>query len=62
HRLLAHHDIRIIKIVPWEVLPKGEKIWNVFKNGKSYSNVSESEKQKSARCPNTLADMVLLFL
>lgn len=35
----------IIKIVPWEVLPKGEKIWNVFKNGKSYSNVSESEKQ-----------------
>ncbi|MEN3116029.1 hypothetical protein ABDE09_12860, partial [Lacticaseibacillus paracasei] len=33
-----------IKIVPWEVLPKGEKIWNVFKNGKSYSNVSKSEK------------------
>lgn len=34
----------IIKKVPWEVLPKGEQIWKAFKDGKSYPNISKSER------------------
>lgn len=32
------------KILPWEILPKGEKIWNVFKDRINNYNISKSEK------------------
>lgn len=34
----------VTKRVPWEILPKGDKIWSAFKNGELINQVSKSAK------------------
>lgn len=36
--------VPVNKTLPWEIIPKGEKVWNNFKNGEVFKYVSVSSK------------------